>query len=241
MLVSYIVFVKSLLPMLLIEFVGKENTPAILGDGQWSGQIVWATVYLIFVLFPLALSRKAGSLEYFSFLGFFATIYLVTVIVVLFFADRSLVPDMGENIKEAKYFHVTYNGMINALPFVIFALMYQPSIPMVYRELKVRTYPNMNKVVIIVTSVAVVIYIIDSSFGYLCLVNEPEGLNDLIEGKNILEVDLGNMAFTIAVCFLLFPVIAIAPFLVLLAKDDMERIIFKDKIMSKKQNLLITI
>jgi amino acid permease len=239
--VSYIVFVKSLLPQLLIKFVGEENTPTMLGDGQWSGQIFWATIYLIFVLFPLALSRKAGSLEYFSFLGFFATIYLVTVIVVLFFADRSLVPDMGENIKEAKYFHVTYDGMINSIPFVIFALMYQPSIPMVYRELKVRTYSNMNKVVIIVTVVAVVIYIIASTFGYLDLVSEPEGLNDLLEGKNILEVDFGNLAFTIAVCFLLFPVIAIAPFLVLLAKDDTERIIFKDNSMSKKQNVIITI
>jgi amino acid permease len=239
-LVSYIVFVKSLLPQLFIEFVGEENTPTILGDGRWTGQIFWATTYTVLILFPLSLPRKAGSLEYVSLVGFFATLYLVGVLVILFFADRSLVPDMKENITNAKYFQVSYEGLISGIPFVVFAFMYQPNVPMIYRELKDQKYASMNKVVGFATILVVILYNVASTFGYFDLVDQPEGKEDLLEEKNILEVDFGNIAFTIAVCFIMLPIIASAPMCILPPKDDVEKILFKDN-MSKKQNVIVTL
>lgn len=184
--------------------------------------------------------RKAGSLEYVSLVGFFATLYLVGVLVILFFADRSLVPDMGENITKASYFNVNYEGLLNGIPFVVFAFMYQPNVPMIYRELKEQKYSNMNKVVGFATVLVVILYNIASTFGYYDLVDQPEGKEDLLEEKNILEVDFGNIAFTLAVCFIMLPIIASAPMCVLPPKDDVEKILFKEN-MSKKQNVVVTI
>lgn len=131
--------------------------------------------------------------------------------------------------------------MINSIPFVIFAFMYQQNVPMIYRELKIQKYSNMNKVVGVATIVVVLIYVIASTFGYLNLVNQPESLDELLEKKNILEVDYKNISFTIAVCFLLLPIIAAAPIAVLPSKDVIEHIFFKENGMSKKQNLIVTI
>lgn len=75
--VSYIVFVKTLIPQILTSIFDEENLPEALGKDQWKGQVLWATIYTLLVLIPLSLPRKAGTLTYASLLGFVATVYLV--------------------------------------------------------------------------------------------------------------------------------------------------------------------
>ena len=68
--VSYIVFIKTLVPFILTVMFGEDNIPELLGSGQWKGQIVWATIYTFLVMTPLSIPRKFGTLEYVSSFGF---------------------------------------------------------------------------------------------------------------------------------------------------------------------------
>jgi amino acid permease len=98
--VSYIVFVKTLIPHILtVLFYGEipdlahdDPLPLIIGRGQWSGQIFWATVYCFFILFPISLPRKLSALRFSSLFGFCCSFYLVSVITLIFFFNKNLVP-----------------------------------------------------------------------------------------------------------------------------------------------------
>jgi amino acid permease len=51
--VSYIVFVKTLVPHILIVMFGENNIPELLGSGLWKGQIVWATIFTVLLVIPV--------------------------------------------------------------------------------------------------------------------------------------------------------------------------------------------
>jgi amino acid permease len=159
----------------------------------------------------------------------------------MFLVDRNLVENMGQNFKDASYFKFTYKGLINAIPFVVFAFMYQPNIPIVYRELDNKNYRRMEKVIVRGSGSVVFLYIIASTFGYLCLVNQPEGLAKLLSTNTVLEVDFGNWAFKIALIGLLFAIFAAAPMCILPSKDTFEELFYSENGMGKKQNILVTI
>lgn len=162
-------------------------------------------------------------------------------LVFLFFVDRKLVPDIGESFKKASYFNVSYEGLTYAVPYIVFAFMYQPNIPIVYRELIDRNYRRMAKVVVRGSFSVIILYILACVFGYLGLVSRPDLLAVLLEKNNVLEVDYGNWAFNIAVIGLVFAIFAAAPVCVLPAKDAVEELFFGESGMSNKQNLIITI
>jgi len=210
--ISYIVFVKTLVPHILSVLLGdKEKVPYILGDGRWSGQLFWASIYTLLVLIPLSIPRKAGALRFNSLFGVTCSFYLVMCLVFLFLVDRKLVPNMGNNFKNASYVNITYDGLVNAIPFVVFAFMYQPNIPIVYRELNNRNYERMEKVIVRGSGSVVILYILASMFGYLGLVNNKAALDILEDKRNVLEIDYSNWAFKIAVIGLLFAIFAAAP------------------------------
>lgn len=54
------------------------------------------------------------------------------VVTVIFFGNRRLVPDPWENIKKATYFEITFSGVTESVPMILFAYMYQVNIPMIY-------------------------------------------------------------------------------------------------------------
>lgn len=162
-------------------------------------------------------------------------------LVFLFLVDRTLVPSMKENFKTAKYVDISYDGLVNAVPFVVFAFMYQPNIPIVYRELHNSNYERMGKVIVRGSGSVVVLYILASVFGYLGLVgNEDGNLDKLMEKRNVLEVEYENWAFKIAAIGLLFAIFAAAPICVLPSKDTFEELAYPQKGMSKKANIIVT-
>jgi len=209
--VSYIVFLKNLVPHILNEIFGRKNVPSLLNDGKYGGQIFWATIYSFLILTPLSMPRKIGALRFNSMFGVCCSFYLVMCIVFMFFLDRGLVKDIGAAFREAHYFDITWNGMVDAVPFVVFAFMYQPNIPIIYRELTTKSYGKMNKIVTIGSSFVVVLYILASMFGYLGLVGSPKGLETLKREQNILQVHYDNVAFTVAIIGLIFAIFAAAP------------------------------
>jgi len=239
--VSYIVFLKTLIPHILIVLFGEENIPGILSNGRYTGQLFWATIYTFLILTPLSMPRKIGALRFNSMFGVCCSFYLVMCIVFMFFFDRTLVPDIGEAFKKARYFNVTLDGMVDAIPFVVFAFMYQPNIPIIYRELTTKTYGKMNKIVTIGSSFVVVLYILAASFGYLGLVGNDDMLATLAEKNNILEVLYPSAAFKVAIIGLVFAIFAAAPVCVLPAKDAFEEIVFANGKMTMKWNVITTI
>mmetsp|Transcript_29827 Transcript_29827/g.26381 ORF Transcript_29827/g.26381 Transcript_29827/m.26381 type:complete len:86 (+) Transcript_29827:225-482(+) len=85
----------------------------------------------------------------------------------MFWLDTSLVPDKLSNFQRANEFKVSYKGLVTAIPFVVFAFLFHPNVPMVYRELKIQSYSQMRKVIITGLSFSVILYILVCTFGYL--------------------------------------------------------------------------
>ena len=239
--VSYIVFIKTLVPHILIVMFGEDNIPELLGSEQWKGQIVWATIYTLLIMIPLSIPRKVGTLEYVSSFGFLWATYLTLCLIFLFFTDRSLVPNIGESIQKAEYFTVSITGISSSIPFVIFSFMYQPTVPIIYNELNNKTTSGMRKVLILGSIVVVILYILASTFGYLGVVAQSSMLDTLLSSSNVLEVDYKNWAFNVAVLGLLFTVISAVPMCILPAKDDFETVFFHSVKMTKCKNLIVTL
>ena len=57
--------------------------------------------------------------------------------------------------------------MFNSIPLIIFSYMYQPLIPAIYHELKVKDLKNMKTVLASGTGFASVAYILVGLFGYI--------------------------------------------------------------------------
>ena len=239
--ISYIVFVKTLIPQILKLTLGESNVPEILGEGQWKGELVWGTVYVLFIMFPLSIPKNLGSLEYFSTLGWVCAVYITFWFIALFFCDRSLVPEISKNLSDAKYFSVTISGMAEAMPYILFSYMFQPIVPIIYSELKHKNKFTMRKVLMIGSIFVVIIYILDSTFGYFCVVNQPSLLSTLLDQANILEVDFEEWPYTIAAIGFLFTIFAANQIVFLSAKSDFEIVVFKSKEMTKYQNLILTV
>jgi amino acid permease len=87
----------------------------------------------------MSIPRKVNALRFTSALGVACAIYLGIAVTVIFWADRSLVPDPIENLKEIKLFNLSPYGIFSTLPLMVFACMYQFNMPIIYKELRKRS------------------------------------------------------------------------------------------------------
>ena len=152
-----------------------------------------------------------------------------------------MVPNISENFKNATYLKISYEGLIRSIPFVYFAFLYQPCIPIIYRELNERNYFRMGKVIKRGSGIAVFLYILACTFGYLGLVSHPDYIQILISKSNILEINYGNWAFTIAVMWIMLAIFGVTPFWILPAKDTYEELFSSNAKMSGKENVIVTL
>mmetsp|Transcript_597 Transcript_597/g.608 ORF Transcript_597/g.608 Transcript_597/m.608 type:complete len:108 (-) Transcript_597:340-663(-) len=106
---------------------------------------------------------------------------------------------------------MTYEGLMESIPLIIFAFLYQPNIPRIYRELTVKRYKTMNGVSILSSIIIVVLYSLASTFGYLAVIGNDEYTKSLKDKRNILEVPIENLAFRIGLIGLILSMVAIAP------------------------------
>ena len=109
---------------------------------------------------------------------------------------------------------------------------------MIYVELENKNSGEMGKVIGYGSSVAVFFYCLVGIFGYAIFVN------DLIElcPENFLQANFkGNKLIQVGNFSLLFSVITAAPLCVLPSKDTIEELFYKEKGMTNKQNLIVTL
>ena len=225
--VAYIVFIKTLIPQILEIFVELDSIPPIFGDDQWNGGFFWATIYFVLFLIPMSIPRKINTLRFWSLFGVLWSVYLVICLILIFFLDRDFVPDMNTNLQHALYFKITFGGIITALPYINYVYMYQPNIPIIYRELNERSYNSMHKVIFYGSGAWVVMYILASTFGYLELVEQPESLAILDKNSDILKIEYNNWMFDVAIIALLLSVVAGSPLCILPSKDTIEDLFYQ--------------
>ena len=59
-------------------------------------------------MFPISLIRTIGALTKASAFGVVCTFYVSFVVIIIFFADRELVPNILDNFANARYFVVSH-------------------------------------------------------------------------------------------------------------------------------------
>ena len=82
---------------------------------------------------------------------------------------------------------VSVDSVVSALPYIIYAYMYQPCVPQIYHEMKVKSLENIKIVLAAGTILASIIYITVGIFGYVTFASRPD-VEELFAGdKNILS------------------------------------------------------
>ena len=72
----------------------------------------------------MSIPRSVNALRFSSLFGVLCSIYLVLAVTFVFFLDKSIVPDFSKNFAEAKLFKLSFDGIVNSIPLIIFAYMY---------------------------------------------------------------------------------------------------------------------
>lgn len=68
---------------------------------------------------------------------------------------------------------ISVDSVFSAIPFVIFAYMYQPCVPQIYHELKDKSLANISKVLAYGTGIATIAYVLVGLFGYVTFAMRP--------------------------------------------------------------------
>jgi amino acid permease len=129
-IMSYIVFIKQMVPTIIEKFTGKvigTDIPYWISSSQ-GGQAVWCTIFSYGVIFPMSLPRSVAVLRYSSLFGVLCSIYLVLAVMFVFFLNRKIVPSPELNWEHSLLFMKTpgafFEGLINSTSLIIFGYMY---------------------------------------------------------------------------------------------------------------------
>ncbi|CDW76708.1 UNKNOWN [Stylonychia lemnae] len=128
------------------------------------------------------------------------------------------------------------NSLMLTMPLIFFGYMYQTNIPIIYKELQIRSERQMSSVMKLGTISGILVYTTVGIFGYLTFLNDPHHLNT----KNILDAPYHNLAISIAKFGIFVVVLCAAPICILPAKDTIEEVVYKGRHLTKKQNILVT-
>ena len=94
--------------------------------------------------------------------------YIVLVITFCGILNKGTSESVSEGFQQGhERKQMSIVGVFNSLPLIIFSFMYQINIPAIYTELKVKTMPNVTKVLATGTGLACFAYILAGMFGYI--------------------------------------------------------------------------
>ena len=93
---TYIVYVKSMVPEMILLFRTEDEMPSFMMTKGW-GQVFWGTLFAFGLLFPMSIPRQISALRYSSFFGVLCSIYLSLAVLFVFYYDEELVPNPSQN------------------------------------------------------------------------------------------------------------------------------------------------
>lgn len=186
--------------------------------------------------------RELGDLTALSALGFFGSLFLMFVLLLEFFTNTEVVPNIMLKIRNADLLIVKWDNIVETIPFIVFLYMYQPLIPQYYKELKQRSMKTMDKMVSNASVIMIIIYSIIGTFGYLTFTdNLSEALLKPSNNGNILECDYkGSFKIQLARLFVIVAVITATPTCIIPAKETYFSLI-KAKNITNFHNRIITV
>lgn len=235
---TYIGYVKTAIPAIIKHYTANPDGKTYDVASIWISETFWCLIFTFVIMFPMSIPRAASALRYSSLFGVLCSMYLCVAVVIVFYTDKNVVPDTSRNFADLQPVTLTFDGVVSTVPLIIFAYMYQVNIPMIYVELEKRDAKQMGTVIAAGSSVAVVFYIMVGIFGYATFVDDKIQLCP----KNILQANYsGNGLIQAGNFSLLFAVIAAAPLCVLPSKDTVEELFYKEKGMTKSQNIVVTL
>ena len=93
---TYIVYVKSMVPEIILLFKTEDEMPSWIMSKGW-GQVFWGTLFAFVVLFPMSIPREISALRFSSFFGVLCSVYLSLAVLFVFYCDKEVVPDPAAN------------------------------------------------------------------------------------------------------------------------------------------------
>ncbi|KAL7753366.1 hypothetical protein RI367_001141 [Sorochytrium milnesiophthora] len=206
---SYLIVIGDLMPEVVAGFGG--STDGILGARRF-----WITAFMSIVV-PLSFAKRLDSLRYTSFVALLAVVYLVGIVVYFFVSpDYPVVPGEVELFRfNTKFF--------KSLPIFVFAFTCHQNacvlsssavvrwtlltsvhpfgqIFTVYNEIKDNTQRNLNIVLSVCVSTALMVYFIIGSLGYLMFGDQVAG--NIIRMYPVIPiVTFGRLALAILFVF----------------------------------------
>lgn len=94
-IVAYIVYMKTMIPTLLLLFWTEDELPDFL-IGKW-GEVFWATIYSFCMLFPMSIPREVNALRYSYLFGVICSTYIMFTVLTIFYTNNELVPSPRKN------------------------------------------------------------------------------------------------------------------------------------------------
>ena len=232
--VSYIVFTKETVPF-IIEACGTA-LPWWCGQSQW-GQAFWAVASSAAVFLPLSIPRTVGAFRYVTLVGVVCAFQIFLTVLFSFFFDRKTVPSVEAAWERSKLFVFSFNGIVDSVPLIVFAFMFQVNVPQIQEELERQNYRRMRTVLSWGVFLTFLLYVGTGVFGYLSFDLHPT--RDLKQ-KNILIAPYVHNYGIIAANFGgLLTTLAAMIMVNLPCKDSIEEMAYRTG-MTPRQNILVT-
>jgi len=98
---SYIAYVKTAIPRIIRQYDGKVGSGSC---PDWikstsAGEYFWCLVFTFGIMMPMSIPRNASTLRYSSLFGVLCSMYLCIAVVIVFYTDKTLVPDTSKNFE----------------------------------------------------------------------------------------------------------------------------------------------
>jgi len=137
-----------------------------------AGKTVYATIFSFVFLLPLGLFQNLSKLAFTAAFGFLCSMTLMIILTIQLFSNKELVHDPSENFESTELFIVNMPAIVETVPYICFLYMYQPNLPQVYEELRVRSEHNINRILLQVSLAAILVYSATGIFGYTIFVDD---------------------------------------------------------------------
>lgn len=172
--VAYLTMVKNLLPLALQIILHTDE------DYIYTSANFLIPLITIVVIAPLALMNKVAALRYASLCGFTLVIYLsaVTIYTYFIYCDKystgcltssSSVPSVWEHVD---YYGISWTAHMYTIPLIISSYAAHPTVLPIYIELQRKSPKDMWVVITTGLSLATIVYIVLSSFGYFTFISD---------------------------------------------------------------------
>ncbi|KAF8745467.1 hypothetical protein AX14_008894 [Amanita brunnescens Koide BX004] len=190
---SYLIIIKGLMPSVVASIYHDLTSPDTNPPAWLLKGTNWLLIFML-ILVPLCFLRRLDSLRHTSFIGLFAAVYLIVIVITCYFLPLEGMPARGE----IHLIHFTPN-FVSTFPVQVFAFTCAQNLFPLYNEVKSNTQSRMNLMIGSSIGSAIITYEIVAIFGYLTF-GDKVGANVIaMYPSTSLFIAIGQLAIVILV------------------------------------------